>query len=417
MLGSAPRPATASDRQPFVALQVAEAVSLSGNQLAALAIPWFVLERTGSATLTGVAGAAAILPVVLASFFGGAFVDRLGFKKASVAADLASAAAVALVPALDGAGLLGFPVLLGLVFLGALLDAPGATARAALVPDLAARAGMPIERATSTTQAVERGSRLLGAPLAGGLVAAFGPTAVLWIDAASFLVSAAIVAIAVPRLPAPERPVGAAGGYLAELAEGLSFVRGDRTVLALLLLLAVTNFLDALWAATVAPVFAREAYGSAVALGLLFGASGGGALLGAVVYGAVGHRFRRFPIFLIGFVVAGAKTLALAPVPPLPAAVAVSAVSGLGAGPLNPILGAVRFERVPAALRGRVFGVTTAVAFATMPLGALAGGPLLGAVGLRGTLLLIGGAYVAATLSMAFSPAIRAIDEQPGTNR
>ncbi|MBL8127976.1 MAG: MFS transporter, partial [Chloroflexia bacterium] len=108
-----------------------------GNQLTALAIPWFVLATTGSAASAGLVGVAAVLPAVLAAFLGGAVVDRLGPKRTSIVADVLSGVAIALIPLLYVSVGLPFAVLLVLVFLGALLDTPGVTARLALLPEVA----------------------------------------------------------------------------------------------------------------------------------------------------------------------------------------------------------------------------------------------------------------------------------------
>jgi MFS family permease len=406
---------TRRERLPLWALLGANAISQTGNNLTLLAVPWFVLATTGSAARTGVTLFFTILPAVLASFFGGALVDRLGHKRASVLADVASGATVALIPALWAAGLLPFWLLLTLVFLGALLDAPGQTARDALVPDLAARACMPIERVTSLLQVVERGSRLVGAPLGGVLIAALGPTNALYVDAASFAVSAALVGVAVtvPRAALDEEE---RAGYVAQLLEGLRFIRRDALLLALVGTLTVTNLLDA--AKTVAmPVYADRVYGSAVALGLLFGASGGGAVVGALVYGALGPRLPRRPVFIVCFVVVSLSPLALAALPSLSVALLIQALSGLAAGPLNPILGAVMYERVPARMRGRVFGVLTAGAYAAMPLGVLVSGYALDAAGLRPTLLVVGGCYLATTLSLLVNRALRRMDVPAAARR
>jgi MFS family permease len=164
-------------RAPFYALLAANAVSMNGNALAQLAIPWFVLETTGSAARAGLAAACGLLPSIPAAFFGGVLVDRLGHKRASVGADLASALAVALIPALHARGLLTFGLLLALVFLGALLDAPGATARASLLPDLAGLARLRLERANAVHEVIESGAQATG-PLLGGLAIAWlGPAA------------------------------------------------------------------------------------------------------------------------------------------------------------------------------------------------------------------------------------------------
>ena len=157
--------------RPLYSLYSANAISYAGNVLTALAIPWFVLSSTGSASKTGLVAAFGMIPVIIAGVFGGTLVDRFGFKRCSIAADLASGTTVAAIALCHALGVLSFPLLLILVFAGALLDAPGQTSRSALVPNLAAMAGETIDRASATLQAVERGSRLVAAPIAGLLIA------------------------------------------------------------------------------------------------------------------------------------------------------------------------------------------------------------------------------------------------------
>ena len=400
-------------RRPLYALFAADAISLSGNAVTQLAIPWYVLQTTGSAALTGVAVFVNFVPVVLSALFGGVVVDRLGFRTTSVVADLASAAAVAGIPALELTVGLEFWELLVLVFLGALLDAPGTTARSALVPDVAELSGLRLERVTGARGAIQRGSLLVGAPIGGVLVASLGATTALWLDAGSFLVSAAAVAGLVPR---PTREVDADADeprrFLAELREGFAFIRGHRLVRAIVLTVLVTNFLDAPLP-VVLPVFAREAFGSAVDLGLMLGCFGGFALAGSVVFSAVGHRLPRRLVFVSCFVVWGATYLVLSTLPPLPLTLAAFAVGGLAVGPLNPVLATVQYGLVPKRLRGRVFGAVTAGAWAAIPAGVLLGGLVVEAVGVRPTFFGIGVCYVAVTLFGFFNPAFREFDSVP----
>jgi hypothetical protein len=109
---------------------------------------------------------------------------------------------------------------------GGFLDAPGHTARQSLVSDLAVRTRMRIERANAAFQGIQHPSFLVGPPLAGLLIASFTPSNVLWIDAATFVVSAGLVAALVPavapRLDTVAAELRRAGGYPAELAEGLT---------------------------------------------------------------------------------------------------------------------------------------------------------------------------------------------------
>src|SRR5215211_2920104 len=227
---------TRKNRFPIISLLTANAISLVGNVLSAIAIPWFVLQTTGSATQTGITGFFTVLPVVLAGFFGGTFVDRWGYKRTSIIADIASGVTTALIPLLYFTIGLEFWQLMVLVFLGALLDAPGSTARSALVPELAAMAQMPIERATSLIHIIERSARLVGAPLGGLLIALIGTENVLWLDAASFFISAGIVAVTIKaHQPVQPEEQQQTGKYFDELRAGLQFIYNDKLVLAIVL--------------------------------------------------------------------------------------------------------------------------------------------------------------------------------------
>jgi predicted MFS family arabinose efflux permease len=332
-------------RRPLHALYVADSISLVGNAVAQLAIPWFVLVTTGSAAFTALAVFFNFVPAVLAAFFGGVVVDRLGFRTTSVVADLASAPAVAAIPLLQSTVGIELWQLMALVFLGALLDAPGATARQALFPDLVELAAVRMERASGIRGAIQQGSMLVGGPLGGVLVAGLGATTALCLNAASFVVSAAIVAGAVPRA---ERAVDAEppGRFLADLAEGMRFIWGHRLIRAIVLTVLLTNFLDAPLP-VVLPVLAREAYGSATDLGLMYGVLGGAGLVGSLAFSALGHRLSRRLTFVGCFAVLPLMYLALATLPPLPAALAAIAVGGVAAGPLNPLLLTVSAEVVP----------------------------------------------------------------------
>ena len=162
---------------------------------------------------------------------------RLGFKRSSVLADLASAAVVAAVPILHLAGVLQFWQLVVLVFVLSSVNAQGDTARYALVPFLADRARMPIERANGADRAIVRLGQVVGPILGGILIAAIGAANVLFVDAASFAVSAIAVAIGVPAAANRAESAQAQGGrsYLAELREGLRFVRAHTVLLSMIL--------------------------------------------------------------------------------------------------------------------------------------------------------------------------------------
>ncbi|HEY5982369.1 MAG TPA: MFS transporter [Anaerolineales bacterium] len=402
-------------RLPIISLYAANAISMVGNVLASIAIPWFVLQTTGSAVRTGITGFFTILPVVIAGLLGGALIDRLGYKPTSIIADIASSITVLLIPLLHFTIGLQFWQLMLLVFLGGLLDAPGTTAREALIPDLAQQAGVPLERATSIGQVVERASRLVGAPLCGILIAVMGTANVLWLDAASFVVSAALVAaavhVAVAR-PAKEKRTR----YVDEIFAGWKFMRTHKLILSMIVIVMVTNFVDAAFGGVLLPVYVKRVYGNALNLGLFIGVMGGGSVLGAVIFGWIGHRLPRFATFVAGFILTSLYVWGLALFLPFPVLLAAATIAGVGAGPLNPIIGTVIFERVPSDMRGRILGSIQAGAWITMPLGMLVAGVLTEWLGLQPLLLGLAVLYLGTTGSMLLIPVLRQLDQRLPAN-
>jgi MFS family permease len=383
-------------------------VSLTGNVMTLTAIPWFVLQSTGSAARTGLIASLNFLPIVLANLFGGALVDRLGCKRTSVAADLMSGLTVAMIPLLYATVGLDFWVLAILVFLGALLDAPGSTARSALLPEVARDASWRLERASGVYAAIERGSRLAGAPLAGLLIVVVGAMEVLWIDAGTFFASALAIWLVVPQAGRPARR----SRYLSELKEGLRFLLSEKVLAAVAVTVTATNLLDS-FTTILLPVLAQDVYGSAVSLGLMMGAMGAGSVASALLFAATGHRLSRHKTFALGFVVVGLRYPLLALFPPQATAIGIMLVAGMASGPLNPIIDTVSYERVPPHMRGRVFGVMMSATWTAMPLGVLVAGVIVERVGLTATLMGAGAAYVAATITIWFNRALRQMDVQP----
>jgi MFS family permease len=372
------------------------------------------LETTGSAARTGLTGAAFLFAAVAAGIFGGPVVDRVGFKRASVVADLAGAVTVALIPLLYHTVGLLFWQLLVLVFLGGLLDAPGHTARQSLVPDLAGRAGMGIERANSAFQGIQFASFLFGPPLAGILISLFAPGNVLWIDAATFVFSAALVGAlvssAAPR-SGTDAGIRRAGRYLAELGEGVAFIRRDRLVVWMFGIGVVANSLVLPLFAVVLPFFAKQAYGSAVGLGLMLGGFGSGAVAGTVLYGILGHRLPRRATLVSAIVLLGLPFWVILAGPPLGVAIGALFVAGFALGPPNPLIYSVLQERTPPRMLGRVLGAGVSLSLVGAPVGMVLCGYALEIVGLRPTLAGVSACYLAVGLFSFLSPALRELDK------
>ncbi|MGW7290769.1 MFS transporter [Streptomyces xiamenensis] len=403
------------DRRPLAMVLAANLVSIAGNCLTYMGVPWFVLQSTGSAAKAGIVAFCTLLPAVLAAFVTGPVIDWMGRQRVSVASDLACGVAVAAIPLLQIAGILQFWMLCVLMAMTGLFRAPGETARGVMLPTLAERAGMSLTRAAALYDGAARCAALTASALGGVLIAVLGAEKVLLLDAATFAVAAPLFAFGVRGLPkarAQRRAEPASPrSYRRELVDGYRFVAAMPLLLGLCLMTLVTRGLDQGWSAVLLPLHTREELDGAVDLGLLNAAFGVCALAGALVYGAVGSRFRRWPLFTIAFLIGGLPRFVVAvfadTFTPL---AAIMAVEGLAFGVLGPIMATVMYETVPEDLRSRVLSATTASVQLVTPLGGLAAGLLVDSVGLSSTLLAFGGVYLLATLCPVIFPAWRKMD-------
>ncbi|WP_422774603.1 MFS transporter [Plantactinospora sp. WMMC1484] len=202
---------------------------------------------------------------------------------------------------------------------------------------------------------------------------------------------------------------------MAALRGGAHYLRRDRLVHGIVLMLLVTNFADAAYTSILAPVWATEVAGSSTALGLLTAAFALGAVLGNAVFTLGASRVPRFAVFAVGFLLAGApRFVALAVLDRLWAVYLISFVAGVSVAAINPILGAATFERIPERLRARVLGLTHAASWAGIPLGGLLGGLAVEQLRLPAACLLLGAAYLVVTVLPFVLPVWRQLD-QPAT--
>jgi MFS family permease len=397
-----------SNRAPIYALLLASAISNVGNMLTMIALPWFVLETTGSAAMTGLVGFFVALPNFIAGIFGGTLVDRLGYKLVSIISDIVSGIGVVMVPLLYVTTGIAFWQLLVFVFVGALLDIPGITARRAMLPELTKQGGFRLEQVNSAFESVQYLALLLGPPLAGLLVGWLGTANVLWLDAATFVVSALLVGVAVPK---PAQAVRAVGGrYLDELKAGLRFLRSDRVLFGMAVSVGIANFLTASTFSVILPVFVNDEYGRASILGILAAAVGVGGLAGAVAFGTWGHRIPRRAMWIASFLAAPAELLVLALTTSLPILLVVLTVAATLFGPINALMVTIRHERIPPALRGRVFSTFSAITAVATPLGILIAGYAIETLGLRTTILAICGLELVLAVGIILTPAFHDMD-------
>lgn len=397
-------------------------VSTTGTRLSMVALPLFALDLTGSAALTGLVALCEMAPLVLLKVLGGPVIDRVGPRRVALTCEALSVVAVGATPLLHLAGLLTFPVLLVLVALAGALRGPGESAQNAMSPALATHAGVPLERVTGLDAAAERTASMVGAALAGVLVASIGAAEALVVNAAALGVAALVLGWATAGVPVRSSAHDPAGHeeqpvderYLDQLRAGWRFLRSDPLLLGITVMVALTNLLDMAWSAVLMPVWAVTSGEGAAALGLLLALMSGCSALGAACAAAFASRLPRYTVYLVGFLICGLPRFAIFVVDvPLLAVAAVFAVSGFASGFLNPVLGAVIFERIPGPLVGRVSSLSTALCWALMPLGGLVGGLLVDSWGLAAAMLTCGLAYLVVTTAPALDPRWRDLDRRP----
>jgi len=345
-----------------------------GTWLAFVALAIDVKDRTDSGPWVSALLIADVLPAVVIGLLAGPLVDRLSRKGLMIGSDLLRAAIFCLLPFASSAGVI--VLLAALAGVGTGIFRPAVYAG---LPNLVDDEDLP--RANGLIQGVENLAWAVG-PLLGGLVvAAWGPDVAYWANAATFVVSAALLGGIPGRLL--QRGTAESHGHWRDLLEGVSFVLGSRSLVTVLV--AWNVFMLASAGINVAEVFlAKDTFDAGdFGYGLLVGATGLGLVLGSLAAGmlldrgSVSHVYSG-SILLVGIAVAAG---ALAP----NVWVAAGCVLVVGAANGTAVVCNALFVQrgSPDALRGRVFTVLMSSSFGVLALGMIVSGPLTDAVGPR----------------------------------
>lgn len=394
------------DFWPFAALEGATLIAGIGNGVAAIALPWLTLELTNDPAAAGIVVAASALPTLGASLASGVIIDRLGRKRTSVGSDIFSAVSAAMIPVFGLLQVLTYPLVLIASALGAVFDPVGLTARESLLPDVAKKARLPLERVNGAHEAVWGMAFLIGPGIAGVLIGAIGAVDSFWMLFAGFGISALLVGAA--RMPPPPKRSGDPPHWLADALEGLRFVVREpairaTTVISTLAFAAAYSTLS-----VVLPViFERQEQPEA--LGALFVAFSAGGVIGALAYSGIGHRLARRPAFLIGIAATVPLTGVFALEAPYAVQLAVMAVAGFLTGPVGPIANVVLQERTAEEIRGRALSMAFALSYALFPASYVAAGFLAREAGTAATAAIMATAVAVVALWSFFSPGLRAL--------
>ena len=336
-------------------------ISLLGDQFYLVALPWLVLQQTGSAVAMGAVLMAAAIPRAVLMLMGGAVSDRLSARKIMMATAAARTACVSVIGLLIWMRVLRMGELYALAFAFGVADAFDAPARSAYMPSLVTRE--QLVAASSVSQSTSLLTTIVGPVPAGFVTQALGLASAFLVDAISFL----FIIGALWRLPDPPRAAHGRKAMWHSIGEGLAYVAKDVPLRSLMLLMTIMNFCVSGPVAVGLAYFTKTRLGSPAAYGTLISSLAAGSLLGAALAGVWKIRQRGILIPVVA-VVLGLCLGSIALAEHTWSVAAILVLMGAAAGLLNVHIGAWAMQRIDVAVRGRVSSVLMLAAFGVAPI-------------------------------------------------
>jgi MFS family permease len=377
---------------PIGLLQVPNLLSGMSNGVVTIAVPWLVLDRTGSVAAAGLVAAISALPGILAAPISGWAVDHFGRRIVSIISDLLSAISVAAIPIVAFFTDLTLPWIIALAMLGAVFDPAGYTARKALIPDVAEASGMSVTRLNGIHEGVFSVGWVVGPLVGASLIATLGAVSAFWVPFVLFIVSAILIVFlhvgdAGQDAKAARDEAGEAHPNAWQNAVlGIKIIWNDHALRALIIAVTV---LGSIYLPTETVLLPAHfiAIDQPQSLGFVLAALSAGTIIGAFGYGWLAKRMKRLTIaraVLVGTIV---FYLPIALLPPLPLMVAAGFAIGLAWGPMQPLMNTVVQRRVEPDAQGRVYGIQTALFYALPPVFMLVTGVIAERTGVMPVLL------------------------------
>ncbi len=399
----------------FFAIWSGQAFSLLGSNLVQFALVWWLTAQTGSATVLAMATLAAMLPQVLLSPIAGTLVDRWNRRRVMMVSDGLIALTTLGLAFLFAAGL----VQVWHIYLVMLIRSAGGAfhwpamqaSTSLMVPE------KHLSRVAGLNQMLYGAMGIVAPPLGALLLAVLPIQGILMIDVVTALL--AILPLLFIMIPQPERS-GAAGAartsFLADLREGLRYLRGWPGVMAVIVMALFINFLVNPAFSLLPILVTRHFGGGAPELAGMESAWSLGMVIGGITLSVWGGFRRRIMTSIVGLVGMGIGIALVGLIPP-PAFVLAVAATFLG-GFMNPIVNgpvfAILQAKVAPEMQGRVFSLINAGGVAAAPLGLAIAGPVADAVGVQVNFVVAGGACVLLSVIAFFVPAIMHIEDNNG---
>lgn len=399
-----PKPVHPLRNPAFRLLWIGGSISAIGDQFYFVALPWLVLQLTGSSVVLGTISMTAAIPRAALMLLGGALTDRFSPRKIMMITASSRAILVAAVSAL----LWKHWLLLWQLYLLALgfgcADAFASPAAQAFLPSLVSHEQLPA--ANSVSQSTSQITTLVAPGPAGLFIKAFGIAWALFLDAVSFL----FIIGALWHLPDPPSPPAGRQrkNVIRSILDGLQYVRQDVALSSLMLVIAVLNFAIAGPASVGIAFIAKQEFRSATSFGLLASALAAGGLAGSLLVGVSKQR-KRGKLLLVVSTAIGICLGSLGLIHRMPVLAAVLFLMGGTSAFLNVQLIAWFQQRVERVMLGRVMSVLMFSAYGLLPFSlAIAGFAIRWS--LSGMFLIGGAMVILVTVLAAAHRPVRDID-------
>ncbi|WP_158865188.1 MFS transporter [Leifsonia sp. AG29] len=379
----APRSRSPLLRRDFALIWTAGLVSDAGDWLLMIALPLFALAATGSPLGASTVFLVELVPMLLTGSFLGVLVDRWDHRRTMIA--VACLQGVLLLPLL-AASADRMWIVYGVAAVESLLGAVMNPARRALVPRLVE--APELGRANGLIAVSDNLARLIGSPLGGLAFAVWGLPGVVLVDAASFVVTAGLVALSRARVSAPasaaDRATDAERRLLREWREGLALLWRNGTLRTLSVIAALGSVAQGLFVVLVLVYVTHDLGAGGTGVGVLRGVQAIGGVLGGLTAGVLIRRLSPRLLIGVGYLVFGALSLLTWNLAPVTTALAVYAglFIAMGIPAVATEAGEITLVQTvtPAPALGRVIAAVTTLSTGAQGISLLLGGVLAGLV-------------------------------------
>jgi Transmembrane secretion effector len=389
----------------FRLLWIGETISGTGNSMATVGVPLAAVTVLHASTFAVAAlTAAAYLPWLVIGLPAGAWVDRLPARPLMIGCDVLSALLFASLPVAAWLGWLSTGQLVVVALLAGTANVFFATAYQVCLPSLVT--ATELMAGNARLQGGASVASISGRGLAGIAAQTVGAVAALWLNAASFGVSAVCLLRIRPADPAAEAPARPAGGVVGQAWQGVCLVARDPYLRPLTSYAAVANLAYTGNLALVVIFLIRVVGLGSAAVGLLMAAGGAGGLLGALAAPRLTRVCGTARALLMTSTITGLSGL-LIPLTERGSRLAcyltgsVLIAGGIVVG--NVIAASFRQHYCPPAMLGRVTASMRFAAFGMIPVGAVLAGTLGTALGVRDALWILQAIFAAASLFLLTS--------------